>query len=329
MVRLSFALFIFTGALCITGCKEAPEVLIVPAKRANVESIVSNVNAGTVRAERTAELAFGAVGRVKRLNVDLGDVVKQDQILAEVENADLTNELARAEREYKRRVTLSSREVSQSELDAARQAVDWARMALEKTTIRAPYDGVITEVNLEVGQLSQITAVIPRAPLRIIDLDSRYIRAEIDEVDLPKVKVGMPARVRILAVRKEPFVGKVRKIIPYVSSVREQDRTSEIEISATSDVLLPAGASADVEIIVAEVDNVITSPTRAVLGRNKERYLFKAVESKAIKTKIEAGLWNYDLTEIKQGINEGEEIIIPSDLSELEDGTRISRKISP
>jgi len=312
--------------LLFSGCKDAQEVTVVSPTKRDVEAIVSNVNAGTVKAERSAELAFGAVGRIKSVHVELGDRVKAGAILAEVENEDLEAGLAMMERELKRRADLTSRQISQSELDSARQGVSSAKMVLEKTKIRAPYDGIITEVNLEVGQLSQITAVIPKAPLRIIDIAPRYIRAEIDEADLPKVRIGMPARVKILAVRKEPFPGVVRKVVPYVSNVREQDRTSEIEVDVVSEEILPAGASADVEIVVDVRKDVLALPTRVVLGRRNDRYVFIAEEKDAVKRPVKVGLWNYDYSEILSEIPFDWKIILPTDLTELEDGAKIKVK---
>jgi len=321
-MRLSQHLFLISLAL-LCACKKPPEVSTTPVRRGDVESVVTSVNAGTVRAEDAAELAFGAVGRVKSVNAKLGDTVRKGAILAEVENDDMRTGLARAQREFDRRAQLKSHGVSESERDTTKQAIDSALMALEKTLIRAPYDGIITEVNIEVGQLSQITAVIPKAPLRIVDLGPRYVRAEIDEVDLPKVKVGQPARVKILAVSKEPFKATVRRVVPYISNVREQDRTAEVELDLEVRDPLPAGASADVEIITDRHQNVPAVGSRGVLGRKDDRYVYLFKDGHALKQPITIGLSNFDLTEILSGLNEGDIVIIPTDLAELKEGTEV------
>lgn len=318
-----FLRYLFTVVL-LSGCSDPPSVQVTRLERIDVESIVSSVNAGTVKAEKSAELAFGAVGRVKLLNVSLGEHVRTGSVLAEIENDDAQKTLSVAERELQRRSALSPREISPSELDAAKQAFEIARMNLEKTLIRAPYDGVITEVNLELGQLSQITAIIPKPPLRIIDTAPRYIRAEIDEVDLPKVKEGQTARVKILAVTRTPFEGVVRKVIPYVSSVREQDRTSEIELELKASGILPAGASADVEVIVDAHRDVLALPSRTVLGRGSERFVYRLKDGRVAKTPVAIGLWNYDKTEIVSGVTEQDQVIIPVALTDLLDGMKVN-----
>jgi HlyD family secretion protein len=320
-------------ALCVVafvsvGCRKAPEVRVVQVGRASVEATVTGVSSGTVRAEQIAELAFGAVGRVREVNVHLGELVRQGQVLAEVENGDLKSRLDVATEELNRSQRLSeSKAASRSNVIQAQGAYDAAVTAYDKSIIRAPFDGLIAELNLEVGQLSQITAVIPLAPIRLVDTKPRYVRVEIDEVDLPKVNVGLPARVKILAVRREPFRATVRKVVAFVSSIREQDRTSEIELTVDSEgILLPAGASADVEIVIDTKSDVVTALSKAVLGRGKERYVYRIESGVVRKTPVQVGISGFSLTEIISGLGEGDELALPSDKADLKDGLAVTPK---
>ncbi len=321
-------LVLATTAVCsvFSGCKPPPEVSVVAVTRASVEETVTGVNSGTVKAEQLAELAFGAVGRVRELNVKLGDRVPQGMILAQIENADLRSRLDVAAEELQRAKTLQqSQAASRSNVIQAQGNYDAALTAYEKSLIKAPFNGIVAEKNLEVGQLSQITAVIPLAPLRLIDTQPRYVTVEIDEVDLPKVKLGMSARVKVLAVRREPFKATVRKVIPFVSSIREQDRTSEVELNVDSEsILLPAGASADVEIVTAIKSDVLTAPSRAILGRGSSRYLFLARGSTIFKTPVVVGLSGFNLTEIISGVESGDNVVLPSEKTDLRDGLKVS-----
>jgi HlyD family secretion protein len=323
---LSTSLLLATAlSSVVLGCGKKPSVQVVKATRSPIEASVSGVTSGTVRAEKVAELAFGTVGRVRELNVELGDKVKAGEVLAQVENEDLLSRLHVAKEELERSKRLSrDNAMSRSNLIQAQGTYDAAVTAYEKSLIRAPYDGIIAEVNLEVGQLSQITAVIPLAPLRIIDVEPRYVRVEIDEVDLPKVRVGMQARIKILAVRREPFSAVVRKVVPFISSVREQDRTSEIELNVESEgVLLPAGASADVEVITETKKDVVALLTKAILGRGDERYVFRIVGNVLRKTPIKIGIFGYTISEVVSGLQEGDEVAMPSDRVELKDGLTV------
>ena len=327
LVRDSFKKLVVLSMplLLSVGCKNRPEVRVVSVAKAHVEATVSSVNSGTVMAERITSLAFGTVGRVKEVNCKLGDPVHQGDILAQVENDDLKSRLQSAQEEYERSQRLSKSDaMSQSGVTQARANYDAAKTSYEKSLIKAPYDGVIAELNLEVGELSQITAVIPEAPIRMVDLQPRYVRAEIDEVDLPKLKVGLNARVKILAVRKEPFKATVRKVVPFVSSVREQDRTSEIELTVDNEgILLPAGASADVEVVTDTKDDVLTVSSKALLGRGSERYVYVLEGARLKRVPVQIGIYGYTVSEIKSGLSLSEEVVLPSDKFELSSGLRV------
>jgi HlyD family secretion protein len=293
-----------------------------------VEETVAGVNSGTVKAEQLAELAFGAVGRVREVNVHIGDRVPKGAVLAQIENGDLLSRLAVAEEELARAKTLQqSQAASRSNVIQAQGNYDAAVTAYEKSLIRAPFEGIVAEKNLEVGQLSQITAVMPLAPLRLIDTQPRYVTVEIDEVDMPKVKLGLAARVKVLAVRREPFKATVRKVIPFVSSIREQDRTSEVELDVESEgILLPAGASADVEIVTATKNDVVIVPSRTLFGRGSGRYVFTLNRSRLTKVPVTVGLTGFNVSEIVSGLAPDESVVMPAEKIELRDGLEVSSK---
>lgn len=301
---------------------------IVPVSRGPVEETVTGVNSGTVKAEQIAELAFGAVGRVKEVSAAVGDTVKAGSILAQIENEDLKSRLEVAQEELARAKTLQqSQAASRSNVIQAQGNYDSARIAFEKSIIRAPFDGIVVERNVEAGQLSQITAVIPLAPFRLVDTQPRYVEVEIDEVDLPKVAVGLEARIKVLAVRREPFKGVVRKVIPYVSTVREQDRTTEVELSVDGEgVLLPAGASADVELVTTTKPDVVLAPAKAVLGRGGARYVYRLQGETIKKTPVQVGISGYVSTEITAGVEPGMELVLPSEKVELHDELKVRPK---
>ncbi len=309
----------------LLGCQKPTEVNTTLAKLDSIESVVTGVTSGTVKAEKSAELAFSAMGRVRELNVKVGDFVKQGDTLAQIENQDAKVAVDTAQAEFNRRVHLQqSGSVAAAESDEAKRLLDAAKIALTRTIITAPFNGMIAEVNMEVGQLSQTTAVVPLAPMRIVDLLPRYVRTEIDEVDLPRVKPGQTARVKILAVRRTPFQGTVRKVVPYVSTLKEQDRTVEVELTVdSSEILLPAGASADVEIITDFHQNVLTVPVRAVLARGYQRYLFVDKNGVAEERPVTTGLSNFEKIEILSGLVVNESVIIPGSANEIKAGDKV------
>ena len=322
-----FVVVLFLSSL--SSCAAPPTVDAVRASRTSVESTISSVTSGTVTAEQEAELAFGAVGRVASLNAQVGSLVAKGDILAEIENKDLKSSLLHAEHDFNRAKSLTKSELMPpQEYEHARQTFELSSAALEKSIIRAPFDGQITEVNLEIGQLSQITAVIPRPLLRIVDTKPRFVQTDIDEVDLPKVALGMAARVRVLAVRREPFNAQVRLVIPFVSAAREQDRTSRIELTVDSqELVLPVGASADVEIISVNRPNVVALPSRAILGKGSTRYVYQIDDSTIRKIPVSIGIGNYEKTEILSGVSEGALVAIPSEKTELKESLAVNAQV--
>jgi HlyD family secretion protein len=322
---LPYLLLAISSPLLLSCSKPVP-VTVARATKTTVESTISAVNAGTVTAERAAELSFGMVGIVAQMHVAIGDKVSQGQILAELENSELKTALDNARRDADRTRNLFARKVlAPTELEASVKALDIAEAAYEKSVIRAPFSGVITEENLEIGQLSQVTAPTTQALLRLVDLEKRYITADIDEVDLPHLTLGMKARVTILAVQREPFVGVIRKIVPFVSTKKEQDRTTLIELTIPTDgELLPVGASAEVEIVADQRAEAITIPTRTLLGRANDRYVFTLRDGKLSRTPVALGLQSYNRSEVISGLTEGVTVVFPPPDTDLKDGLVVS-----
>jgi HlyD family secretion protein len=319
------------------GCGPKIKVKSIQTKKTQVESTVNTTSSGTIEAEQQAILGFSTTGRVSRVRVRAGDRVKKGQVLAELENSDLqtisrdaATELSRAQELFQAGL------VSKAALDEASKANQVARANLERAVIHAPFDGLITEVHLEVGELpSGVASPQSQAPIRIADLKPRVIRGSVDEVDLAKIKVGAMARIRIPAIRATPYEGEVSRVVPYVSTIKEQDRTSQVEFKLRADqekiepLSLPIGASADIEIVVETRPAVLAIPTRALLGTSQARFVFVLNSGKAKQTSVKLGLTNYDRSEIIEGLTEGDSVLLPPDDAELKDGARVRAEETP
>jgi len=294
-----------------------------------VESTVTTINSGTVEAQSQAALAFGTVGRIAKIYVTLGSKVNAGSLIAELENADLKaiyketeKELVRAEELFKNGL------VSISNLDSAKRAREVSRLNYEKTVMKAPFAGLITAMDLKPGEFYQSSTNASNKPaVQIIDLKKRIIKGEIDEVDLQKVAIGYLARVKIPAMKNQIFKAKVTNVVPFVSTAKDQDRTSQIEleiIEANNDgVLIPVGASADVEIISEAKDNVKILPAGVFMGTGKTRNLFKIVKGKLVKQEVKLGLGNYERVEVLSGLTENEVVARPLEGVEMVDGMKV------
>ncbi len=277
--------------------------------------------------------------RSQRAQLDLSERERQ-AARAEQERACLAAQ--RAERELERMRTLADEEIVSTDLldsvesahltaDAAcrtaaantaraQAAVAVARTALSKTVLRAPFTGVIAEVTIEVGEWTTPSPpALPVPPVvDVLDPESIYISAPMDEVDSGRIRSGMPARVSIDSHRDISFPGTIARVAPYVLDIEEQNRTVEVEvdIDRLGKRILP-GTSADVEVILSVREDVPRIPTSALIEGSRVLVLDG---DRLAEREVEIGLRNWDYTEITSGLDEGEEIVVSLDRPEIEAG---------
>ena len=216
---------------------------------------------------------------------------------------------------------LTDYEVKQASCDAAEATVrasdaqiNVTATTLERTIVRAPFDGVVAEVNAELGEYVTPSPLgIQTLPtVDLLDMSCMYVSAPIDEVDAPPISVGMNACVSLDAFPERRCNAVVRRIAPYVLDREKQARTVEVEVElkdpADMRELLP-GYSADIEIELEKRENVLRIPTGAVLENNRV-LLFEEETGMLIERRFEAGLSNWNYTEILSGLNAGNRIVL-------------------
>jgi len=208
-----------------------------------------------------------------------------------------------------------------AQVSVSESRIDAARATLERTLLRAPFAGTVAEINGEIGEFVTPSPVgIPTPPaVDVVDSSCIYITAPIDEVDAPRVREGMPARVTLDAFRDRSFKAHVRRVAPYVIDTEKQARTVEVEaeIDELGDALLLPGYSADVEVILAERADVLRVPTRALI-EGKRVYVLEdgTVRSREVTT----GIGNWEFTEVTAGIDAGARVVVSIDREGLADG---------
>jgi HlyD family secretion protein len=320
-----------------------------PLATGRVERTLVNSSVGTVRARTRAGLTPGASGVVSELNVRRGDRVRRGDVLlrlaAETQAAQLelaANDVAvaeaqsartcvaaeRAERELARFRTLEQEAiVSPDRLDqletalqlaradcdvaAAQVAHELARAELQKTVLVAPFDAIVAEVSVELGEWVTPSVPLMAAPdvIDAIDPSSIYVSAPMDEVDSRLLVAGLPARVTLDSIPESSFPSRVTHIAPFVLDVEQQNRTIEIEVElddpAFAATLLP-GTSADVEVILEAREDVLRVPTHALLEGGRVLVL---ADGRIEERRVDLGLRNWDWSEVTRGLVPGERVI--------------------
>src|ERR1019366_3539108 len=209
-----------------------------------------------------------------------------------------------------------------AEAEARLQA---SRADTDRTVLRAPFAGIVAEVNGELGEyLTPSPPGIPTLPaVDLIDDSCLYVSAPIDEVDGAQLKVGMTGRVTLDAYRGQHFGGRVRRIAPYVLAVEKQARTVEVEIEFDNPgeaIHLLVGYSADIEIVVTGRDDVLRVPTPALMPGN--RVLVLTAGGLLEERRIETGLANWEFTEVKSGLSRGDRVVTSLEREGVKAGAR-------
>ena len=212
-----------------------------------------------------------------------------------------------------------------AQVEEAEARLRASRADTARTVVLAPFDGIVAEVNGEVGEfLTPSPPGIPTLPaIDLIDDSCLYVSAPIDEVDAAQPKVGMAARITLDAYRGREFPGKVRRIAPYVLALEKQARTVEVEVEFDDpgDARhLLVGYSADIEIVLAARDDVLRVPTTAIQPGN--RVLVLGSGGVLEERTIETGLANWEFAEVRAGLQRGERVVTSLERPGVKAGAR-------
>lgn len=285
--------------------------------RAQIDLARADEIAGRARAEEVCAIATGAKREADRLL----KLRQHKQIISE-ESVDRAVTESEA-RHGACKAAKASITVNQARIKAA-EAV------LERTLVKAPFDGVVAEVNAELGEfVTPSPPGIPTLPaIDLLDFRCLYISAPIDEVDAPAIKTGMPACVSLDAFAEKRCSGRVRRIAPYVQDREKQARTVEVEVQIEKPEelkgLLP-GYSADIEILLDTKENTLRIPTETILDGN--RVLIYRDGEPLAERRFEPGLSNWDYTEVVSGIEPGETVVISIGKEGVKEGADVIPEI--
>ncbi len=292
---------------------------------------------GNIAAWQEASIGSQVGGlRVADVRVNVGDVVKRDQVLAlfatdtvladlavqKAQEAEATAALAEAQanagraRSLKNSGALSAQQISQyltaeqtakARLEAVRAQVQVQNLRLQYAEVRAPDDGVISARQLSVG------AVVPVGTelFKMVRQSRLEWRADVVSEELGRLKVGMPVRVFPASLSKDstPLLGKVRVIGPTVDM---QARTAVVYVDLPSiendTPVVRAGMFATGEFELGNT-RVLTLPQESVVMRDGFSYVFKVRDNGRVsQVRIDVGRRLGARVEILKGVDESDVI---------------------
>ena len=273
--------------------------------------VLSVVTTGQIRSEAMSLLKSETQGTIIAVLVRPGDRVRKGQPLIQVDPRplDLAVQDAAAKLEEARLKLLDNtmpdsivtgRAVTGERLRNAeiRSGIEGARVALEqrkyereRATITAPFNGVMDDIKVAVGERLTTGQEIGR----VVDLDHLRIEAAVLEHDLPLIRVGGQARVTAAAAPDRAVVGTIAAILPIVDSTTRAGRAI---IRAGGGGVLRPGMYADVQLEAARLPNRIIVPASAVIQRDGRPLVFVVKEGRAQWVYIFPGRSNGTETEV-------------------------------
>jgi len=213
---------------------------------------------------------------------------------------------------------------ARSEVEVRRGESAAAAARLQRTLLLAPFDGVVAEVNGELGEyVTPSPPGIPTPPaVDLVDDSSYYVSAPIDEVDAAAIRVGMEARITMDAFAGRTFSGKVRRIASYVLDREKQARTVDIEVAFADPAdyadLLP-GYSADAEVVLQVKKDILRIPAEAMTA-DKKVFVFDGKTGRLSERSVTTGLSDWQHVEITSGLAEKDRIVLYPDRKGVQDG---------
>jgi HlyD family secretion protein len=211
---------------------------------------------------------------------------------------------------------------AQARADRAAAAVRLAQDELDHMRVTAPFDGVIAQRLVEVGE-----SVVPgQAVIELVDPDRLYVSAPIDEMDSGQLREKLPARVTLDPYPGQTWQGTLSRVFPVVNDAKEQNRTLEVEVELPPDPAKPTprpGTSADIEIVLDRREGVLRIPTFAVIEGKR---VLVVANGKTVSRDITIGLKNWEWTEVTSGLKEGELVVTNLDKQGVKAGIAVKTR---
>ena len=278
---------------------------------------------GIIKTDQNMILYPEFSGRVSKIYVDEGDVVKKGQALAKIDDGGLYNELKLVESQAKLAKTIYERQSklwndkigseiqyleAKTNYEIQNNRLKSITESLAKTTITAPFSGTIDEIFIEEGNLVSPPMMPDQGnAFRIINLNELYVESVIPESFIGKIKKGAEVQVEIPVLNKS-FNSTIKHS---VSSINQLSRTFKIEVSVPkNDLDLIPNLNVEVNVLDYTNSQAILVPESIVSeDSDNNKFLFTVLNNKAKKTIVETGYTQNGMIEITTGLDVNEIVI--------------------
>jgi RND family efflux transporter MFP subunit len=321
---------------------KAATVAPTPALLLSAEDLVTVRNStlasgpaitGTIQPERRADLRAEVQAVVLQVLKENGDPVRRGDLLVRLDDNAIRDALAsaqaaeragklafeQADRQYERMKTLRTsgmasaqalddaegrRNTAQSDVEAAKARLVLARQQLQRTEVRAPFDGVVTERKVSPGD----TAQVGKELLKVIDPASMRFEAMVSADNVSDLKVGQPVHFRVNGYGEREFEGKVRRVNPAANPTTRQVEVLVDFVGQSQPKLAGLYAEGRLE---TQTTTSLTLPATAVVRDGDKALAWKVAGEKLQRVTLslaerDTRTGNYV---VKGGLAEGDQVI--------------------
>ncbi len=306
------------------GMSDAEFKILVSVKKIKAENFehFHNVN-GIVEAVKEAYISPEIGGTIESIKVVEGQRVKKNELLAVLNSrvirssiSELKNSLKLADTLFEKRAGLWKKNIgseiqyleAKNQKESLENKMKTLNEQLSMTLIRAPFDGIIDNIDKKKGELA-----VPGLPImQIVDISNVYIKADVSEAYLSSVKVGDESTITFPSY---PSIIRKGDIIRVGTVINPQNRTFQVTLKLTnSNEMLKPNIVSVLELRDFSETKAVIVPSIIVKNDGEGSYLYRLKNSEtgsiAEKIYVNSGKVNKDKIMIKSGIEFGDEIIM-------------------
>jgi membrane fusion protein (multidrug efflux system) len=300
-----------------------------PVKIGAIENDISAV--GTLLPAESVVIRSEIAGRVLSLNFQEGQAVQKGAKLVVLDPSEYQARLAgttadaiKERQRYDRaKDLLAQKFVSQDAVDVAKANMEVAlakqqqdEVAVSKTTINAPFSGIVGLRLISPGAYVKAGEDI----VRLENVSSLKLDFRVPEIYVSKLKPGLPVTIRTEAFPKDVFEGRIFAIEP---TVDEKSRTVLARAQVpNSQVKLKPGMFGRVSIQLESRPKAVIVPEQAIWPQGKDAFVYKVVDGKAVLTKVQLGIRRPGEVEVLEGLAEND-IVMTDGQMKMKDGAPV------
>lgn len=320
------------GAALNRQSKGAAKSTLVEVEQVGRKPLERGITAvGSLRSDESVTLRPEVAGRISQIPFTEGQRVQKGQVLirlddsvprAEFEQARANFSLAKSnfdrsiELQQKGFISKQARDEADNAMKVQQAAMVLAQVRLDKSVIRAPFNGIVGLRNVSVGDY--VAAGQDLVPIEAID--PLKVDFRVPELYLSQIRTGQALQITLDSVPDKIFNGVVFAISPLIDA---GGRSIVMRAQIKNAGQLRPGMFARVRLLLSETADVLVVPEAALAPAGDEQFVFRVSDGKAERVQVELGQRRDGVVEVVAGLNEGDTIVVAG-IQKIRDGAAVT-----